>query len=350
MSDVLVLFYDDKDRQRPVGKSTLEDEIKRGFAETKVNYDIQVASPSHTSWLAKFWMNEKKYDGILVVAGLACSLSVPYSAMQDLYKNDTLVIGDPDWPEIDKKIVPSKYYNQQRHVPILGLPTRHAQDDGELAFKSMIMESSPADAMCVGIEQGYQAARFMSKLVNNEFKEVKLIIPNKTGVYNRAAHNVNKLLNLEFKVWDQGKSDDKIWFSPPEPMIDYLRRFENFKEKYDNILPVVFYDEFSQIQEIDKVAEFIIGVYFPEGEPNWKHLAHVALHSTQLEHVVHVRPTEENVAMAIAQYLYHARNKKGELKLKEESYFRNRRREKARLNVEKLLLAHPELDKRKKNN
>lgn len=349
MSDVLVLFYDDKDRQRPVGKSTLEDEIKRGFNETKISYDIQVASPSHTPWLAKFWMNEKKYDGILVVAGLACSLSVPYSSMQDLYKNETIVIGDPDWPEIDKKIVPSKYYNQQRHVPILGLPTRHAQDDGQLAFKSMIMESSPSDAMCVGIEQGYQSARLMSKLIKNEFREVKLIIPDQTGMYNRAAHHVNKLLNLEFKVWDQGKPEDKIWFPPPVPIADYLRRVETFKENYDNVLPVVFYDDFSQIKEVDKVAEFIIGVYCPQDEPNWEHVARLALSSAQLEHVIHVRPsTEENAAMAVAQCLYNSRNKKGDLKLTQASYFRQRRRDKAMTNVEELLKLHPELDKRKK--
>ena len=361
MSDVLVLFYDRKDKVRPAGKATLEDEIKRGFEGTDVEYDIHVASPSHTPWLARNWMNEKKYDGILIVAGLACSLSVPKARMQELYENEFINLGHHECPEIENKIVPSKYFKQERHVPILGVPTKHQQDvDGHLAFESMLMESSPSSAMCVGVEQGYQAARLMSKIVSNTFSEVKILVPydtpsnanndefdgeneRKYGPTFPIAKKICRMLDLEFKVWEQGNigfGRDKIGH--------YEWSLETFAggNADDKVLLVVVYDNFDQIRRVDKFAKFMIGVYAHEEPSDLNKLVYVA---NSLENVVHVRPgISGNAGMTIVQGLYNARNEKGKPKLNEESFFTKLRKDKSKENFEEFLLAHPELDKRHK--
>jgi len=333
--NVLALFYDKKDRDREVNGARLEDEIKRGFKGTGINYNIRTASPKHEPWLAQAYMNERKYDGIITVAGLSCTLDVPNMLMEELYDNKELNIASRDWPELGNKKAKSKYYLQERPVPIIGVPTKDPHTNGELAFASMLMSSRPSSAACVGVEQGYQATQLMSKILTNEWINVNVILPPwESKESKEIGMNLISLLDSEFTPFD----DDQVSFGL-ESRLESERKARTDK----NTLLVCVYENTDQLYELSE-SDCVIGIYSPRKQ-NIDFGSFVDEINT-LDNVIHTRAgVGENAAMFVAHCIHIShpnlkpsrftalRRKKSEEHVKE--YLRITRNEEKILDAEK---------------
>ena len=381
----LVLFYDQKDMDRPVsveGKPVkLFDAVQRGFG-SGVKYDIGVASPRHEPWLVQWYMNQRKYDGIMVVGGLSCSLDIPNMLMEELYDNPSInVVAPRDWedaeiPEMEGgkpkmyegkpvthavRIPPgqigSKYWKQERRVPILGVPTTDPFTNGEIAFASMVMSSRPSEAACVGVDQGYQAARLMARMLTNDWNDVR--ITTSQGLKKGIAYDISRLLNKEFKPYE----DCNISFGT-YPAGDYTagpiseREVGKIWKPPTNRLHVCTYGDFGELEAISGMTDFVIGVgnleektNSPGGEIDFQKFVEQA---AKFNNVVHVRPgVAENAAMFVAQCLSmhpYKRKKEGEVEKEELVWLKSRRfqelrRKKSKANVERFLKSHPDYEK-----
>jgi phosphoribosylcarboxyaminoimidazole (NCAIR) mutase len=363
--DVLVLFYDRKDMSRIVGspQRSIVDDLQEGFKGTGVKATIRTASPRHEPWLALEYFNEKKYDGIIIVGGMTCSLDVPHGLMEQLYDNKELNLKPRDWQnaEFERKatgkvqLLPSgsgklkyhvsiedtldsKYHGQQRPVPMIGLPVKDRFSKGEFALASMIMASRPSSAAAVGIEQGYEAAQMMSTLLNTTWKEVKIVAsdmtyeqretrdtPEKLSPVHNVARDVCKVIDEAFKPYD----DDRIPFGA-FAVADYLRQLSQGDLKprpaLSDVLHVCVYDDFSDLERIASVANLVIGVYVPKRDLDFRHFCSA---SHEYRNVIHTRiGSGENAAVLTAHALYSTHPK-----LKP-SRFTQLRRSKSEMNVE----------------
>jgi len=326
--NVLVLFYDQKDRERMVGSSTLEDAIAHGFEGTEVGYAIRTASPRHEPWLVLEYANEAKYDGIIVVAGMSCSLDIPSMLMEQLYDNERVPIRPRDWQNatLGDKIVSindtieSKYFQQQRPLPIIGVPTWDEYTDGIIAFGSMLMSSRPSGAGCVKINGGYQAAQNMARLLTTKWKDVKILTPdkfdlnipkeqNKPGAI--LGYDICNLLDSDFKPYD----DAKIEYGH-DHILNYFSNLKTQnKEKADlDVLHVCVYNDFSELEKISKIASTVIAVYVPDqqretfGINKFTQFANYA--SRGPDNVIHSRVgVGENATVLVAHALYAAHPK-----------------------------------------
>ncbi len=345
---VLVLFYDKKDREREVENTveprTLEEDIKEAFKETGVKYEIRTASPRHEPWLILEYMNEQKYDGIIVVAGLSCSLDIPNMVMQQLYDNQHIPIKPRDWQNVTFKrkdfhgneitdehgqtrtfkasiddMIKSVYFQQQRSVPIIGVPTADEHTYGEFAFASMLMSSRPSSAACVPVGKAYQAAVLMSRLLTTPWNEVVTVMPDKDAKEyekdgmpkirskgHQLGWEVTQLLDKEFTPYEDGK----IPFHH-ESYADYMRQFMTGdtvdKRPPANRLHVCIYNDFFQLEDMNKLSEAIIGVYLPpKGQKvNMLEFSKRIAIGTKLENVLHSRMgVSENAAVLAAQALF----------------------------------------------
>src|SRR5574341_739469 len=201
--NVLVLFYDRKDKARPItvnregtlvdervekaaGRdvfyTTLGSEIERGFKYSGVKATIHTASPSHDPALVKLILNRYKendgvkYDGIVVVAGLSCTLDMPRMLLEEFYNNETVRVKSVDLGlDVELK---SNYFGQAKRIPFIGVPTKDASSNGHRAFFSMIEATSPRDTVCTGIEHGHAAAKLMTRMLTNQWNYVSIIVPN----------------------------------------------------------------------------------------------------------------------------------------------------------------------------
>ena len=305
---VLVLFYDQKDRERKVrsGK-TLEEEVERGFAWADLDYDLRTASPQHEGWLVRACMNAKKYDAIVSAGGLSCSLDLARIIIEELYDRETVHISPRDWKEVkarkegseivlseygDETITieenqPSLYFRQERPVPIIGLPTSDDVTEGVVAFSSMVMSGRPSSAACVGVDQGYAVGQLVSGILNNSWTGIQFAVDRMQGpAYNLACAAV-ELLDKEFRPYEDGR----VHFSvcPHDEL-----KIET--------LPVVFYENFSELRDIACKHPFIIGVHIPSGRLDFTEFVR---NTHGLENVVHTRPgVGENAAIFAIQCLY----------------------------------------------
>jgi len=305
--NVLVLFYDGKDSVRPSViegfKGTLETAVEFGFVGTGVGYDICMASPSHEDWLVTDIMNQRKYDGIIVVAGLSCTLDMPHMLMRKLYNYPEVEIKSAEWG-IDEK-VKSKYYGQPRHVPIIGVPIKTSGDrNGWLSFASMVSASRPSEAACLAPEQGYEAARLMAKMLTNEWNDVHIITPHLAGAAYDVGTSISIRLNKMFDLY----GDCNIKFGV-QPLSKYEGKlFEERERLASNILPVCVYDDLSQLKNISEIADCVIGVFAPEESSLSKeeeiYSKEFVKNITGIKNVVHSRGgSGANAAESIAQYL-----------------------------------------------
>ncbi len=291
--NILVLFYDRKDMNREIaGKSTLEDEVKRGFSDG-VKYHIRTASPRHESFLVQTFMNGygldktgtlvdegTRYDGMIIVGGLSCSLDIPNLMMQDLYDKPEVEIAPRDWTKTtfaetdDEGKIMGKTYNVNIHgkmqskyhlalpIPIIGVPTQDPSTDGEIALGSMMMSSRPSEAACVGVDQTYQAARLMSRIMRNKWNNVSIIIPHDfpredRNVGYRIASAVCKQLDAKFEAY----KDDRIEYGPIA-FADFMRKLGDEKPS-DQTLHVLVYDSFEKLKLVDKAVDFLVAIYAP---------------------------------------------------------------------------------------
>ncbi len=369
MSDknVLVLFYDRKDKLRPAqieGKEwALVDAIKLGFAGTAIKYTVRTASPRHEPWLVQYFMNEKKYDAMLIVGGLSCSLDIPNMLMEELYDNREIRMAPRDWKnavieenhlegkitqkheiKITEQHLKSNYFDQERRIPIIGIPTADPYTYGEIAFASMLMSSRPSEAACVGVEQGYQGAKLVTRVLTNEWNDVKIIVPEKNRNSKGAGYGICPILDKEFKPYE----DCGITFNP-EAFNDYRHNpLKPWKPK-PNVLHICVYDDFTQLKEISELTDFVIGVahfddqeFAPGGKIDFRNFVKRA---SELSNVIHVRPAvPENAAKFAAQCLaLHSYEKKIPGKDKTEtvwlkpSRFPDLRRKKSWPNVQEFL-------------
>ncbi len=326
MSNVLVLFYDRKDQLRPAqveGKEwTLADAIKLGFAGTGVGYTVRTASPRHEPWLVQYYMNEKKYDAMLIVGGLSCSLDIPNMLMEELYDNREIRMAPRDWKsavieeshlegkimqrheiKISEQHLKSNYFDQERRIPVLGIPTADPHTYGEIAFASMLMSSRPSEAACVGVEQGYQGAKLVTRMLTNKWNDIKVIVPEKNNAFRGTGYGICTMLDKEFKSYE----DCGISFGV-ETWNDYRPTPLKPWTPKPNVLHICVYDEFTQLKEVSELADFVIGVaHFsdkdvaPEGKIDFKHFVKKA---SEFSNVIHVRPAvPENAAKFAAQCL-----------------------------------------------
>jgi phosphoribosylcarboxyaminoimidazole (NCAIR) mutase len=369
---VLVLFYDAKDRERELNRGseprTLEEDVKEGFGPG-VSYEIRTASPRHEPWLILEYMNEQKYDGIIVVAGLSCSLDIPNMLMEQLYDNQRVPIKPRDWQNVtfrrknfhgdeitDEKgqikpfkasiddTIESVYFQQQRPVPIIGVPTADPLTYGEFALASMLMSSRPSSAACVPVERGYQAARLMTALLTTPWKELVIVMPDKgatayesdgTPKIRTPGHHIGwettQLLDKEFTPYE----DAKIPFHH-ESSAEYARQFITGKtvdkKPPENRLHICIYDGFEQIEDMNNLTQLTIGVYLPnEGrKADFREFNHRI--SQGLENVLHTRiGVSENAAVLAAHALFIANPKLVP------SRFSSLRQKKSQANVEEFL-------------
>lgn len=356
---VLVLFYDSKDMTRTVKPGrTLADDITEGFKETNVKHTMRTASPRHEPWLALEYFNENKYDGIVVVAGMSCSLDVPHQLMDQLYDNQKLHLKPRDWQraEFEKKdagktkyrvniddIIDSKYHGQERPVPIIGVPTKDSITDGENALFSMLMLSRPSSGACVGIEQGYSAAKCISKLITTPWDEV-LIVASDTKVVTPASKSEEEILSSVHKVArDISQTLDKAFRAYDDAKIPYgyhsVSDFEwAFRSDSQSSLGIgkkpfyiCVYDNLADLKRISNMwsNDPVIGVYVPRTKVNFSDFAKAI---EPFENVVHTRiAIAENAAIVAAHALYGANPKLAT------SRFTFLRRNKSEQNVEKFL-------------
>ncbi len=367
MSDdkhVLVLFYDSKDMVRSSGiNKTLVEDVNEGFKGTGVRYTIRTASPRHEPWLALEYFNERKYDGIIVVAGMSCSLDVPHGLMDQLYDNQRISIKPRDWQgaEFERKatgkaqilkpgneklkyrvniedVIESKYHGQERPVPIIGVPTKDDITEGENALFSMLMLSRPSSGACVGIEQGYSAANLMSLLINTPWDEVRIIASNTTIVkpapssedeklspVHRVARDMSRTINEAFDVFGDAKIPHGYH------AINDLARSGNVVGAGKEPLYACVYDDFRDLEEVAKETggKPVIGVYVPKGKISFQKFAEAI---APFDKVIHTRVgAAENAAIVAAQACYAANPK-----LKP-SRFTFLRRKKSERNVEEFL-------------
>jgi len=351
--NILVLFYDRKDMKREIrGQSTLEDEVKRGFGEG-VKYHIRTASPRHEPFLVQTFMNgyrpdkngtlvdeSVRYDGMIIVGGLSCSLDIPNLMMQDLYDKPEIEIAPRDWKnttfiETDKDGKPLKTYKINLHgvmkskyhlalpIPIIGVPTQDPSTDGEIALGSMMMSSRPSEAACVGIDQTYQAARLMSRIMKNTWNNVSIIIPHDypgddRNVGYKICSSVCKQLDAKFEAY----KDDRIGYGP-KAFADFMRHMDE-EEPSDQTLHVLVYDTFGKLKQADNAVDFLVAIYAPytskdiqiekDGkkdfvrveEPEKTPIDSLFVKETSgLEHTIHSRTSiGENAGVFIARCLY----------------------------------------------
>ncbi len=356
---VLVLFYDSKDMTRTVKPGrTLADDITEGFKGSDVKYTMRTASPRHEPWLAIEYFNEHKYDGIVVVAGMSCSLDVPHQLMDQLYDNEKLHLKPRDWQgaEFERKdvgklkyrvniddIIDSKYHGQERPVPIIGVPTKDNITDGENALFSMLMLSRPSSGSCVGIENGYSAARYMSKLITTPWDEV-LIIASDTNVVKPSSKSEDEVLSPVHQVArDISQTLDNAFRAYDDARIPYgyhsISEFDwTFRSDSHTSLGVgkqplyvCVYDNFADLKRVATHASSdpVIGVYVPRDKVNFSDFAKAI---APFENVVHTRiGVAENAAIVAAHALYAANPKLAP------SRFTFLRRNKSEQNVEKFL-------------
>ncbi|MBS3125022.1 hypothetical protein J4211_02090 [Candidatus Woesearchaeota archaeon] len=304
----LVLFYDHKDRERQVrAGATLEAEVRRGFEGTGIACDIHTASPQHEGWLVRAYLNAAKYDVVISAGGLSCSLDLARMCMEELYDSETIHISPRDWKGVKvkreegklilkeyadqtitiEKTESSRYFKQERPVPIIGLPTSDDLTDGVVAFSSMVMSGRPSSAACVGVDQGYAAGQLIAKMLNNSWNGIQFVVHQMHGHAYDLGCSAVALLNQEFKAYDDGKIPFEIC-TPPE-----LRK---------NTLPVVFYENFNDLRAVARKEPFIIGVHVPSGRLNFTEFVK---NTHGIENVIHTRPgVGENAAMFAVQCLY----------------------------------------------
>ena len=381
--NVLVLFYDEKDKKRRIAlneqgsvvkeeierkagrgvyETTLGAEFVRGFCDGKVNATFLQASPSHEPWLVKRIFNRyvegddaPPYDGIIVVAGLSCTSDMPRMLMDELYNEETVSAKSVDW---DKNVtMKSKYFGRARYVPIIGVPTKDQHTNGHRAFFSMIEVSSPRDAVCVGIEHGYAAAQLIDRMLSNQWNRVRIIVPSMTS--GGLAYQTGLAVKKELDEWF-----DPEWFKLDGGLVEFgLVSFGDFikgpnKEELDhwrpspNILPVCIYDDIDQLRKLNSISDCVIGVSALEQKLIDEQFVEEI---TDLDHVLHSRSYKgENAAMFVAQCLSMHPYKKtvkeqvpdeeksGQMKTVEKTkevwlnaeHFRKKRMERSRLNVE----------------
>jgi len=351
---VLVLFYDSKDMTRTVKPGrTLADDITEGFKETNVKYTMRTASPRHEPWLALEYFNEHKYDGIVVVAGMSCSLDVPHQLMDQLYDNQKLQFKPRDWQgaEFERKdatklkyrvniedVIESNYHGQERPVPIIGVPTKDSITDGENALFSMLMLSRPSSGACVGIEQGYSAARLISGLLNTPWDEVRIIASDTRkekeaprgedevlSPVHRVARDMNTILNEAFKVFDCAK------IAHGYHAISDIGRSGNVLGAGKNPLFACVYDDFKDLEKVARECNGkpVIGIYVPRGKIRFHAFAEAI---APFDNVIHTRVgAAENAAIVAAHALYAANPKLVP------SRFTFLRRNKSEQNVEEFL-------------
>jgi phosphoribosylcarboxyaminoimidazole (NCAIR) mutase len=341
MSDeknVLVLFYDKKDREHLVEvngrKRTLEEEIVCGFEGTNVNYKIRTASPRHDSWMVLEYFNEHRYDGIIIVAGLSCSFDMPGYLMETLADNQKIHIQPRDWQKVEltrpgpdgktekytvsiNHTIESKYFHRHRTVPIIGVPVYDPITAGDTAFSSMLMASRPSDAACVPIGHARQAAQLTARLLTTPWREVKILVPDTRVIeYDQetgrpkicspgfqVGRDIGNLLDEAFTPFE----DDKIPFGY-QNYDDYIRELMKpdfvLKKADQNVLHVCVYDRLAQIQEMSKLTDLIIGVCIPApGRVDMYGFNDVVSHG--LENVIHSRiGVGDNATMLVAHALY----------------------------------------------
>ncbi len=336
---VLVLFYDKKDREHLVEingkKRALEEEIVGGFEGTNVNYHIRTASPRHDSWMVLEYFNEHKYDGIIIVAGLSCSFDMPGYLMETLADNQKVHIRPRDWQNVElTRPVPggktekytvsidhtmeSKYFQQQRTVPIIGVPVYDPITAGETAFSSMLMASRPSDAACVPINHARQAAQLMARLLTTPWREVKILVPDTRVIeYDKetgrpkvcspgfqVGRDIGTLLDEAFKPFE----DDKISFghqTGDDYMKDLMKPDFVLKKASPRTLHVCVYDRLTQLHEINKLTDLVIGVCVPASSNRVDLLGFNDMVGQGLENVIHSRiGVGDNATMLVAHALY----------------------------------------------
>jgi len=287
--NVLVLFYDKKDKERiitvnregtlvdeqaakkagiDVFHTTLGSEIERGFSYSGVKPTIRTASPSHEPALVKMIFNRYKendgvrYDGIMVVAGLSCTLDMPKMILDELYNYETVKAESVDFNlKVEMK---SNYYGQPKRIPFIGVPTKDASSNGHRAFFSMIEASGPRDTVCTGVEHGYAAAKLMTGMLTNKWDYVSIIVPNMTG---GLGYDTGLILKAELDKWL------KDFYQPlQDPVVQFgLTSFDDFvrgPKREDlsdwkppsNILPVCIYSDIYELRKINEMANFVVGV------------------------------------------------------------------------------------------
>lgn len=309
--NVLVLFYDRKDMERPITvnregtlvdeqverkagrdvfQTTLGSEIERGFRYSGVKATIHTASPSHEPWLVKEIFNRYKendsirYDGIIIVAGLSCTLDMPRMLMDELYNYETVRAESTEWTE--KVTMKSNYFGLPRRIPIIGVPTKDASSNGHRAFFSMIEASGPRDAVCVGVEHGYAAAHLMSRMLTNQWDDVAIIVPYMSA-------------SAQYKIGLELKKELDEWFDPfincdvklgLTSFSDFVRgpKREDLSDwnPPSNILPVCIYSDISELRKINGISDFVIGVSALEKQVSDEQFVKEA---TGLDHVLHAR-------------------------------------------------------------
>lgn len=305
---VLVLFYDGKDRQRLVrAGATLEAEVRRGFEGTSVACDLRTASPQHEGWLVRAYMNAEKYDAVISAGGLSCSLDLARMCMEELYDCESIHISPRDWKGVKAKkengllvlnkhgektitieeTQASRYFKQERPVPIIGLPTSDDLTEGVVAFSSMVMSGRPSSAACVGVDQGYAAGQLVAKMLNNSWTGIQFIVRKLGGPAYMLASAAVELLNNELKAYDDGQLPFQVC---------------TFGERKDGTLPVLFYEQFGDLRLLARKEPVVIGAYVPENTLSFETFVQ---NVQAVQNVIHTRPkVGENAAMFAAQCLY----------------------------------------------